>query len=94
VTLLARHAIVIGKYVIYDKVPPYYNLHSYLQFFSVYVIIRRAIIDMTAMLSDLHHKDGTRRLEIRKYTCKIQYKRRRNLEIMYQHFFVHAASRL
>jgi len=32
---------------------------------------------MAAMLSDLHHKDGTHystgRLEVSKYTCEIQY---------------------
>jgi len=55
----------------------YYTSHSHLLLFSVHVIKRSNKIDMAAMLSDLHHKDGTHystgRLEVSKYTCEIQY---------------------
>jgi len=39
--------------------PPYYTSHSNLQFSSVHVIQRNDTTDMAAMLTDMHHKDGT-----------------------------------
>jgi len=44
----------------------------------------------------MHHKDGTSyktgRLEFRKYTGEFQNYEMRNLEFIYQHFYVDAGS--
>ena len=54
-----------------------YTSQCHLHFPSIHVIKRSATTDMEAMLSDLHHKDGTHystgRLEIRKYSGEFQY---------------------
>jgi len=57
--LRSRHIIVMGKYIIYYKLSPYYIPHSHLQFSSVHVIKRSDTTDMATMLSDMHRKDGT-----------------------------------
>jgi len=53
---------------------------------------------MEAMLSDLHHKDGTHystgRLEIRKYSGEFQYYKTRNFDVIYSNFYVLAGSML
>jgi hypothetical protein len=67
----------VMKYLSEDTLSPNYTSHVHLQISSVHVIKRSAKPDMAAMLSDLQHKDGTHystgRLEVRKYTCEIQY---------------------
>jgi len=67
----------MGKYIIYDKVSPYYTSHSHLQFSSIHVIKRSDTTNMAAMLLDMYHKDGTHyntgRLNVREYTGEFQY---------------------
>ena len=98
---LVSHTVVKGKHIVYDKLSPCYTSHSHLQFSPVHVIKRSDTTDVAAMLSDLHHKDGTHystgRWEVREYLltpwCRVLLEKLTGLQLVKKFPAIHGTQK-